>query len=550
MMPRWMRVLWVGAVVSAMAGAACAQSAPAETGTAKDPLAARQEIVRDRMTQLEDRMYRLAEKLKTTEPQQAKKLEAALHRARELLLRRLMDESIDLLDKGELTDAADRQATVLAGLEGLVKALTEEEDNREERAKAIEKLKAIEERIQQLLDQQKQLKGETDRHDRADAQGAKGLADKQRELHKSAGELARKMKGGATSQPSDGAGTTKPAASRPEGDSSKSSPKSDKSGPDSQQGKQQGKPSPDDQKQGNGKQGNQGKPSDQQSSEDSPSSDTQSGKNAQDQEPTPGAESVEQARQHMSDAADKLDKQNSGEAGQDQQKAIDQLERAKRELQESLDQLRREQQGQMLAGLESRFRAMLIKQTTIKEGTITLQAKGPAAWVHADELKLAGLAQDETSLAGEADDALRILKEEGTTIVVPRLLDQLREDMLEITRRLKDKKTDELTQQMMAEIIATLEELIDSVKQMRQQIASGESPSGEQGQQGTPPLLPASAELKLLRSCQVRVNRQTAEYEKLAGEGAERERLSHKVADRQREVAEMARKMNEKTTGQ
>lgn len=543
MMPRWVIALWV---VSAAVGAAWGQSAPAETGAAKDPLAARQEIVRDRMTQLEDRMYRLAEKLKTTEPQQAKKLEAALHRARELLLRRLMDESIDLIDKGELTDAADRQATVLAGLEGLVKALTEEEDNREERAKAIEKLKAIEERIQQLLDRQKQLKGETDRHDRANAQGAKDLADKQRELQKSAGELAGKMQGGASSQPRDGAGTTKPASSRPEGDSSKPSPKSDKNGSDSQQGKQ----SSGNSKQGDGKRGNQGKQSDSQPPQDSSPSDSQSGKDTQDQEPTPGAESVEQARQHMSDAADKLDKQNSGEAGQDQQKAIDQLERAKRELQESLDQLRREQQEQMLAGLESRFRAMLIKQTTIKEGTVTLQAKGPAAWAHADELKLAGLAQDETSLAGEADDALRILKEEGTTIVVPRLLEQLREDMLEITRRLKDKKTDELTQQMMAEIIATLEELIDSVKQMRQQIASGESPSGEQGQQGNPPLLPASAELKLLRSCQVRVNRQTAEYEKLTGEGPDRERLIHKVADRQREVAEMARKMNEKTTGQ
>ncbi|HOW70001.1 MAG TPA: hypothetical protein PKY77_05310 [Phycisphaerae bacterium] len=541
MMPDGIKVVWVGLFLLVAPGFAWAQSGPADAGTVKDPLAARQEIVRDRMTQLEDRMYRLAEKLKATEPEQAKRLEAALHRAREQLLRRLMDESIDLLDKGELTEAADRQAAVLAGLEGLMKALTEEEDGRDERAKAIERLKAIEERILQLLDQQKRLKGATDGQGRQDAQGAKGLADKQRELQKRAAELADRMKGGASSQPSDGEGTTKPATDRSKGDSSKRLPSNGKD----EGGSQKGKPSS-----GDPRQGAQGSPSDPQPSRESPSLDGQGGQNGQDQEPAPGADSVEQAGQHMGDAADKLGAQNRGDASQDQQKAIDQLERAKRELEESLDQLRREQQEQMLAGLESRFRSMLIKQTTIKEGTVALQAKGPATWAHADELKLAGLVQEETGLAGEAEDALRILREEGTTIVVPRLVEQLREDMLEIARRLKDKKTDEPTQQMMAEIIASLEELIDSVKQLRQQIASGESPSGEQGQGAESPLLPASAELKLLRSCQVRVNRQTAEHEKLASEGTDRDRLMRRTADRQRQVAEMARKMNEKGAGQ
>lgn len=542
MMPRGDMVPWLGLLISAVAASAWGQSIPADASAAKDPLAVRQEIVRDRMTQLEDQMYRLAERLKTTEPEQARRLEAALHRARELLLRRLMDESIDLLDKGELTDAADRQAAVLAGLGGLVKALTEEEDARDERAKAIERLKAIEGRIQQLLDQQKELKRATEGQNAEGPPGIKELADRQRDLQKQAGELAGKMKGGASSKPSEDAGAGQPASRRTESDSSKRPSESGKKDPDSPRNQ----PSP-----GDRKQDDQGGQAERPSAEGPPSSDGQSGGDSQDQEPAPGAESVEQAGRHMGDAADKLDRQKRGEASHDQQQAIDQLERAARELQESLDQLRREQQEQTLASLESRFRSMLIKQTAVKEGTVVLQTKGPASWRHGDELKLAGLAQDEIGLAGEADDALRILREEGTTIVVPRLVEQLREDMLEITRRLRDKKTDERTQQMMDEIIASLEALADSVKQLRQQIVSGESPSGEQqGQQGPPPLLPASAELKLLRSCQVRVNRQTAEFEKLAGEGTDRDRLIRKTADRQREVADMARKMNERAMGQ
>src|SRR5437867_2173927 len=51
-----------------------------------EPLAAKEQLVRDRMMQLEDRMYRLSDKLAHTEPQQAKKLEVALRQARELLI--------------------------------------------------------------------------------------------------------------------------------------------------------------------------------------------------------------------------------------------------------------------------------------------------------------------------------------------------------------------------------------------------------------------------------------------------------------------------------
>ncbi len=256
----------------------------------------------------------------------------------------------------------------------------------------------------------------------------------------------------------------------------------------------------------------------------------------------------------MNQAADQLDGQQTDEARQQQQKAIDQLEQAMRELQETLDQLRREQQEEILRGLEARFRAMLVRQTAVNEGTTALESKGPPAWVHADELQLAGFAQEQTALGREAADALYILREEGTAIVFPQIVEQLRDDMQTSADLLRGRDTGRVTQAIQAEIATTLEELIQAVQEMRRQMSEGNAPGKSSSNQQEAPLLPDSAELKLLKACQVRVNRQTQD---LAGavegqpesETAAAARLN-RLAQRQQEVADLARKMNERVTGQ
>jgi hypothetical protein len=60
----------------------------------------------------------------------------------------------------------------------------------------------------------------------------------------------------------------------------------------------------------------------------------------------------------------------------------------------------------------------------------------------------------------------------------------------------------------------------------------------------------------MLRSCQVRINRMTQQLQSAAAaEPAEtsapdRQSQTRKVAERQRQAAEMARRMNERITGQ
>jgi hypothetical protein len=146
------------------APAFCAESDPAATDIpqTKDPLAGKQQIVRDRMTQLEDRMFRLSEKLNKAEPDQAKRLNAALQQARELLIRRNMDEAIAMLEAGKLSDAADRQNSVSKDLERVLKLLLEDPDNSKEKREEIDRLKAYREKVKELLESERKLKAQAD----------------------------------------------------------------------------------------------------------------------------------------------------------------------------------------------------------------------------------------------------------------------------------------------------------------------------------------------------------------------------------------------------
>ncbi|HSW47221.1 MAG TPA: hypothetical protein VLM89_16785 [Phycisphaerae bacterium] len=470
-----------------------------------DPLAARQQIARDRLIQLEDRMYRLAEKLAETEPEQAKRLEQALRGSREMLIRHHMDEIIELLDKGDLTTAADKESVVSKSIEQLLAILLAEADRTRELQQELERLRAYDKQLQELIERQRELK---DRADPSPAPADMKAAGEQRDLKNDTGRLARKMQSGRSpDEQNGGADKETESGSRPADPGGRSTSK------------------PDDRANENDR------------------TQDHSGKKQPEAEPAPGTKNVRQAAQRMQDAAEKLDAQQAGQARGDQQKAIDELEKARIELADKLDQLRREQQVEILRGLESRFRAMLVRQETANRQTSDLEAKGASAWTHADEIALAGLVREEKGLADEAGEALHILREEGTTIVFPQVVEELRDDLQEAASRLQDRQTGPATARLQADIVDLLKELIEAVQQMRDQLQAGDGPPPA-GMDQVPPLLPGSAELKMLRSCQTRVNRLTREVQPDNPAGARR------LAERQKEVAEMARKMNERITGQ
>ena len=454
------------------------QTIAAQTATAaddldaQDPLAARQQIARDRMIQLEDRMYHLIEKLSTGEPDQAKRLEDALRRARELLIRRQMDEAADLLSRGELAAAADTEAAVIKGLEELLAILLAEADHSEQIKNETDRLRAFDEKLKELIDRQRQLHRQL-----ASAPSSaelKAASAKQRDLQTDTGRLACRMKPHSPHE-------TQPSDQTP--------------------------------------------------------NDTQ---------PAPGAENVQQAEQHMNDAAGHLDARRTDRASADQLMALDRLEQARQQIQQTLDQLRHQQQDQILRNLESRFRAMLARQETVNARTADLDARGAAQWTHADELTLVGLASEENALANEAAEAHRLHDEEGTAVVFPLVVAELRDDLLHAAGHLRARDTGPHTARLQADILDLLKELLEAVRQNREPLNAGAGTGGSStgGMAPSPPLLPPSAELKMLRSRQLRINRLT---EELSADDASagRDDQIRQLADRQKHLAETAKKMHE-----
>ena len=98
----------------------------------------------------------------------------------------------------------------------------------------------------------------------------------------------------------------------------------------------------------------------------------------------------------------------------------------------------------------------------------------------------------------------------------------------------------------------TLKDIIEAVQRMQDE--QQQQQQGEPGQSDeNPPLLPGSAELKLLRSAQLRINGRTAALgESQAGDAISADELGadlENLARRQRSVSDMAREMRDQSSG-
>jgi hypothetical protein len=205
----------------------------------------------------------------------------------------------------------------------------------------------------------------------------------------------------------------------------------------------------------------------------------------------------------------------------------------------------------MLAALEARFRAMLAKQVDCSRATGRLVALDKADWKRSDQLELGELSQREKEIGEEADKALYILTEEGTTVVFPQIVEQVRDDASEVSARLASAEASADVRRMQDNIEQALRELIDAVKK-KQEENENNPPTGGEGHEGPQPLLPGSAELKLLRSCQTRVNKATEilRADRARSDAVDNEITARleKLAKRQDEVSKLAKEMQEAMT--
>lgn len=605
----------------------------AENDAPINPLVAKQEMIRDRLVRLEDRMFRLREKLLDDEPDNAARLADALQRSGELGVQDRVDAVLELLGDGvRLDDAADGQDDLVKDLEAILKSLIEKPNDEEARQAEIARLEEIKADVDALRERQRELRKDTGNADENEHR-AKQLADaikrldalieKQEAMNKSPGDTAKSKQQSEVAeatrqlesdvrkleqdpandeQPPDSSSESSESAAGDLQSAAKSMSKAqaaaktsdapsakaeqekalehlrrarqklaeakkaaeDAAKPD-KLAKRQGETAAEAEALGKKM---RGEPSNQEGKPQGGQEGGEGGKPQESQEsgePTPGQKQIEKAQGHMEDATEDLDDEKPRDATADQDKALAELDDAAEELEEALRQLRQEEQEEVLRDLEARFRAMLETQLEINTGTTEVDAVGPDNFKRAEKLRTAELADKQGKLAKEVDTCLHVLEEEGTTVVFPAVLEQLAEDMRDVESRLKELYVGVLTQAIQKEIVSTLQDLVDAVERRQQEMSEQQGRPGQPGSPDEQPLLPTSAELKLLKAMQVRVNGRTSVIEetkaladpetphRAGAKGIESEASLRKategVARRQGEAANIAEEMRELESG-
>ncbi|HMO15347.1 MAG TPA: hypothetical protein PKD64_14265 [Pirellulaceae bacterium] len=255
----------------------------------------------------------------------------------------------------------------------------------------------------------------------------------------------------------------------------------------------------------------------------------------------PGQQNVENAQKSMDNAAGDLDDDEPQRAERQQRKAEEELEKALQEIEDRLAQLREETREEKLRRLEARFREMLTRQQLASELTSELHDKQTflGRLRRRDTLALFRLASEEREISELGQQAYDLLLEDGTSIVFPEMVQDVREDLNRVAKLLEADETGALTQMIQQQIEVTLEELLDALKQARQQ---RENQGGGGGGGGNQPLLRKSAELKMLRAAQLRVNRRTKQIDLIRGNDRLEPMMRQEVqsiAERQRQITEM-----------
>lgn len=560
-------------------------AAVAQDDPGQSPLATKQVIIRDRFLRLQDQMFRLIEKLEANEPELAARLKKALNATGEMGIRQDFSALIDLLnDDTRLGEAGDIQSGLTQDLERLLGLLmSDEEEDKKKEIERLEKfLKDIERLIEdeqdlanasveatreqlshapdigaatavrELIDRQKAINAQTSQA-RADGQAPpEALAADQKKLAKDTEALAQEFSTGgqeaksaealesamfgmedATEQIEDdqlGAATDAQAEALADlEEAMKSLTRRPPAGQESADTEAMKKDQDEVQ-------------------ERTEELAEQMDGDAQDpsSEPAPGTQDVQKAGGHMKSAGKQLGKKNPAGAAPQQEDAVNHLKRARSEVARKIQELKQEEQDKKLNELKERFARILEEEQSILRATQRLGAVADDKFGRPEKLETIRESEIQAKLATDVEDCLEIISEDGTTTVLPQLVEYIRDDMRDVALRLARVEVGPLTQARESEIVQALEDILDIIDQAQSdQQQSSDPPQSQQGDQKPqdPPLLPTSAELRLLARLQQRIFDQTRDHDRLRkNDPARVERL----ARQQKEVAGMAEVMSEK----
>jgi len=512
-----------------------------------DSVLADQMAVSGRYERFERMLTQMADILGRQDPERADLLRRAIGKGREGRIKEQIEGVIKLIDSRDLGTASEKQADVIRSLQAMLKLL-QSEDRRSAVERERDRLNGLLKDVRNVMAEQRSARAatqnspapssaapgqkkaisETDKlldamreHDDKDASGDKKgedkeASDKDGADKKGAGQDSKDgSKDGKQSEPKEGDPAGKEQDPK-EGDPKEGSPKEgDPQQGDSKQSEkkaegepEKGEPAPSDPQSGEQKSGEQksgGKSSGEKKSD------------KQKKQQTPGREQLEKAREEMERALDKLKEQKREDAIENEDKAIEELHKAAEKLEAMLRQLREEEKEMMLASLEARFQRMLLAETAIHEGTLGVAATPQKDWLDVNYGRCRELSQQQSELTQECAQTVNLLQEDGTSVAIVIAVEDIEADMSSVTGWMQEYKVSELTQSVQKDILESLKQLIETTQKEMQEMK--EQQKQEQQQQDPSQekegLVELMAEIRVLRSLQLRVNRRTKQVDRL-----------------------------------
>ena len=460
-------------------------AAGAQQATSQSSLSLEQESLKNRFERLEAVATRLAELAAASEPERAEQLRRAITASREQGVAERFETIVDLLKQEQVSAAARDQEQLRAQLEALLQVLLED-PNSTERDAMRKFLKEQLREIGKIIREQRSLHGETIEAE-SDLQklgeDQERLADKAQQLK---GKLDQQPRDAIPNEASEGSQNATPAEESQPGET----PPGETQPGESQPG---GSPSGESQA--------ESPPTDQ--SPQQPSTDPMQR----------AADRVEAARKAMRQAEEELRQAQRENAAERQQQAQRDLEAARAELERILRQLREEEMEQLLTRLAARFREMLAQQRAIYDETVAIHQGMAQGGDRTALLQAIRLSRREAELVREAEKALVLLREDGTSVAFPETASQIAADMQSVTTRLASGDVEAITQTIELDVIAGLEDMIAAFDQARDEIAQQQGQPQPQsaagGQPGESPLVSRLAELRMIRTLQARIYRRT-----------------------------------------
>ncbi len=515
-----------------------------------DQLAERQRGVAKKYQQLEQILLRMSELTAASDPRRTALLKKTVAESKQRLIGVQFASLVDQLTKDELAKALDGQEKLDTDLAELLELLLSE--NRSKRlASEKARIRQYLQQLNRIINQQKGLQART-------AGGAgqpRELSEQQGALGEQTGGLADEIRKNEEQDP-DTPDQNKADADNQDAqskDAEPEKPSAESASPSEEDGKSGDSPKAGDEEAEPSENGKPGDASQSDSPSQSDSADSASGKqpgnaspesspSSSQEEAHPARERLEAARQRMKQAQEKLEKAEREGAGEKQEEAIRQLQQAKAELERILRQLREEEIEQVLVALEARLVKMLQMQRDVYEGTERLDKASADGLTHEQEIEAGRLSSREAEIVTEADKALMLLREDGSAVAMPEALAQAREDMQQVAGRLARANVGQVTLAIEEDIVIALEEMLEAVRQAMED-AEQRRQNAQQGRPGMPQdpaLVDTLAELRMIRSLQLRVNTRTERYgEMITGKHAETPELLDaliRLAERQQRV--------------